>query len=86
MNDSSKVKPNHTQRAAIVYIRQSKPSQLVRNKESQRLQYGLVDRARALGFQNVSVIDTDQGVTGSGLAESPNCCSLMRFSISPRAQ
>jgi hypothetical protein len=27
MNDSSKVKLNHTQRAAIVYIRQSSPAQ-----------------------------------------------------------
>lgn len=28
MNDFSKVKPSHTQRAAFVYIRQSSPSQV----------------------------------------------------------
>ena len=66
-----KLTPERLLKKAIVYVRQSKPSQLIHNQESQRLQYGLVDRARALGFHNVMVIDTDLGRTGSGLAERP---------------
>jgi DNA invertase Pin-like site-specific DNA recombinase len=44
---------------------------LIHNQESQRLQYGLEDRARALGFQQITVIDEDLGRTGSGLVERP---------------
>jgi DNA invertase Pin-like site-specific DNA recombinase len=36
------------------------------NLESQRRQYGLVNRARALGWQEIDVIDDDLGVSGSG--------------------
>src|SRR5437764_6140254 len=66
---NSKLTPERLQKKAIVYVRQSKPSQLIQNQESQRLQYGLVDRARALGFENVLVIDEDLGRTASGLVE-----------------
>lgn len=66
-----KLTPERLRKRAIVYVRQSKPSQLIQNQESRRLQYGLAERARGLGFHNVSVIDTDLGVTGSGLAERP---------------
>jgi len=41
------------------------------NHESQRPQYGLVDRARELGFHDVVVIDEDLGRSGSGLVERP---------------
>src|SRR5207249_3045568 len=36
------------------------------NLESQRRQYGLVNRARARGWQEIDVIDDDLGVSGSG--------------------
>jgi DNA invertase Pin-like site-specific DNA recombinase len=68
---NSKLTPERLQKKAIVYVRQSKPSQLIHNQESQRLQYGLVDRARAVGFENVLVIDEDLGRTASGLVERP---------------
>ena len=58
-------------RKALVYIRQSKPSQVLHHQESQRRQYGLKDRARELGFQQVDIIDEDLGRTGSGLVERP---------------
>jgi len=45
MNDFSKVKPSHTQRAAFVYIRQSSPSQVEYNRESTGRQYALVEKA-----------------------------------------
>ena len=68
---NSKLTPEGLRKKAIVYVRQSKPSQLIDNQESRRLQYGLVDRARGLGFQQITVIDEDLGRTGSGLVERP---------------
>src|SRR6266498_3353266 len=66
-----KLTPERLLKKAIVYVRQSNPSQLINNQESRRLQYGLVERARALGIENVMVIDEDLGRTGSGLVERP---------------
>ena len=59
------------QRRAVVYVRQSSAGQVINNQESQRRQYGLADRARELGFRNISVIDDDLGRSGSGLVERP---------------
>jgi DNA invertase Pin-like site-specific DNA recombinase len=71
MNDSSKVKPNHTQRAAIVYIRQSSPAQVENHRESTARQYALVEKACQWGWapEQVIVIDEDLGLSGSGWAE-----------------
>jgi DNA invertase Pin-like site-specific DNA recombinase len=69
MTDLSKVKPAHLQRSAFVYVRQSTPSQVEHNRESTKRQYGLVDRAVALGWQReqVTVVDEDLGLSGSGI-------------------
>ncbi len=71
MIDTSKVQPAHRQRAAVVYVRQSTPHQLERNRESTQRQYALVDRALELGWQRgqISVIDEDLGLSGSGTVE-----------------
>ena len=45
--------PLNVFRQSLVYIRQSSPNQVLHHQESQRRQYGLVDRARELGFQQV---------------------------------
>jgi DNA invertase Pin-like site-specific DNA recombinase len=67
MTDPSKIKPSHTQRAALVYIRQSTPSQVEHNRESTARQYALADRACQLGWakEQVVVIDEDLGLSGS---------------------
>ena len=64
----NKITPEHLSRGAIVYIRQSTPGQVANNLESKRRQYGLADRARQVGWQEVTVIDDDQGHSGSGIA------------------
>jgi len=64
----NKIIPEHLSRGAIVYIRQSTPGQVANNLESKRRQYGLADRARQLGWQEVTVIDDDQGHSASGIA------------------
>lgn len=68
---TSKLTDEHLSRRAIVYIRQSTPGQVQENRESQRRQYELADRARELGFRQVDVIDDDLGRSGSGLKERP---------------
>ena len=42
---SGKIKSQHLNRKAVIYIRQSTLQQVHRHQESTRLQYGLVDRA-----------------------------------------
>jgi excisionase family DNA binding protein len=66
-----KLTAERLRRRGMVYVRQSSPGQVVHNQESQRRQYGLVDHARALGFQEVVVVDEDLGRSGSGLTERP---------------
>lgn len=66
-----KLTPERLSRKAVVYIRQSKPSQLIHNQESTRLQFSLVDRARTLGFQRVVVVDDDLGRSASGRVDRP---------------
>ena len=69
-NDSIEAHPSpqkigsvHFQRLAVVYVRQSTAQQVLRHEESTRLQYGLVDRARQLGWheESILVIDDDLG-------------------------
>src|SRR6202167_5805552 len=63
----SRIEADHLAREAIVYVRQSTIDQVIHNVESRRRQYGLVERARHLGWANVSVIDDDLGRSGSGV-------------------
>src|SRR4028119_1035882 len=49
-NTSPKLKPWHLDRAAIVYVRQSTPQQVLDHQESTARQYALADRAVALGW------------------------------------
>jgi DNA invertase Pin-like site-specific DNA recombinase len=62
---NSKLTAERLARKAVVYLRQSSPGQVQHNLESQRLQYALADRARALGWRTVEVIDTDLGWSAS---------------------
>ena len=64
----TKITTEHLARSACVYIRQSTADQLTHNHESRRRQYGLVDRARQLGWTTVEVIDDDLGRSGGGIA------------------
>jgi excisionase family DNA binding protein len=62
----TKITPEHLTRRAIVYVRQSTAYQVTNNLESQRRQYGLVERARQLGWSEARVIDDDLGRSGAG--------------------
>ena len=56
MTEQSKVTPNHLNRAAFVYVRQSTPTQVEHHRESTERQYALVDKAHALGWQRTDPV------------------------------
>jgi DNA invertase Pin-like site-specific DNA recombinase len=58
---TSKIHVQHLERTAIIYLRQSSERQLQQNKESQRLQYGLKERAKTLGWHRIEIVDDDLG-------------------------
>lgn len=67
-----KIKPEHLARKAIVYLRQSSEKQVRQNLESQRLQYDVAERMRALGWKQVEIVNSDLGSSAamaSGLRE-----------------
>jgi DNA invertase Pin-like site-specific DNA recombinase len=68
-----KVQGWHRDRLALVYVRQSTAAQVHDHQESTRLQYGLVERAVALGWapSRVLVIDEDLGHSASGVDARP---------------
>jgi len=65
---NNKITAEHLSRQASVYVRQSTSSQVIEHRESQRLQYRLVDRAKELGFseEKIIVIDSDLGTSATG--------------------
>jgi len=71
MMSPSKITPEHLARRAIVYVRQSSPTQVLHNLESQRRQYQLAQQARQLGFTTVDTIDEDLGCSAAGQKQRP---------------
>ena len=63
---SFKVADHHRQREACLYVRQSSPQQVINHTESTHRQYGLRQRAIALGWpdERIHTIDDDQGKSG----------------------
>jgi DNA invertase Pin-like site-specific DNA recombinase len=70
-SDPAKVSPNHLDRDAYLYVRQSTLRQVMENTESTQRQYALRERAIALGWsiERVVVIDCDQGQSGASAAD-----------------
>jgi DNA invertase Pin-like site-specific DNA recombinase len=70
MSDTSKITAAHLCRCAFVYIRQSSPHQVERNRESTDRQYRWVERAIELGWrrEHVTIFDEDLGISADGIA------------------
>ena len=66
---NAQIKENHLSRIAYVYIRQSTQYQTEHNLESQNRQYQLAEKAKAMGFRDVRVIDEDLGFSGGSASE-----------------
>jgi DNA invertase Pin-like site-specific DNA recombinase len=64
---TDKILSRHLDRLAVVYVRQSTMQQVLNHQESTRLQYGLGQRAVALGWSEARglVIDEDLGQSGA---------------------
>ena len=76
---SPKLRPWHLDRAAIVYVRQSTPQQVLDHRESTARQYALADRAVALGWprDRVVTIDDDLGKSGQSIEGRPGFQRLL---------
>jgi len=74
---SEKIKAQHLERGAYVYVRQSTPYQVRNHLEGQQRQYALRERAKQLGFRDVVVIDEDLGRSGGGMQERPGFGRLL---------
>ena len=61
MNTFDLIQPHHLQRRAVIYVRQSSPGQVLKNRESTRLQYALRSHAIERGWheRDTMVIDRD---------------------------
>ena len=63
---SDKIKSQHLQRKAILYVRQSSAYQVSHNAESQKLQYAMQERLQQLGWREIEVVDDDLGLSAAG--------------------
>lgn len=63
---SEKIRSQHLERKAILYVRQSSSYQVIHNLESQKLQYAMEARLRQLGWREIEVIDEDLGRSAAG--------------------
>jgi DNA invertase Pin-like site-specific DNA recombinase len=63
----SQLRPDHLQRDAWIYVRQSTLTQVRTHTASTARQYALVQRAQALGWsrEHIHVVDQDQGHSGA---------------------
>jgi DNA invertase Pin-like site-specific DNA recombinase len=61
------IRPQHLQRPAYVYLRQSTPGQVHAHRESTERQYALADRATELGWDRsqLYILDQDLGKSGT---------------------
>lgn len=66
LGSTSKIRDQHLDRLAIVYVRQSSPQQVLENRESRERQYALAQLAQRLGWpaERVVIIDEDQARSG----------------------
>ena len=82
---ANKVQPEHRDRLAVVYVRQSSRQQVLEHTRSTRLQYALVDRAVGLGWarSRVMVIDDDLGRSAALADSRPRFARRPRFPSLP---
>jgi DNA invertase Pin-like site-specific DNA recombinase len=64
---SEKIRSQHLQRKAILYVRQSSAYQVTHNLESQKLQYAMQERLMQLGWREIEVVDEDLGRSAAGM-------------------
>jgi len=70
ISNKTKIRPEHQDRAAMIYVRQSTLAQVRHHTGSTQRQYDLRERAQTLGWpaEQIQVIDADQGQSGASSA------------------
>ncbi|TNJ38903.1 recombinase family protein, partial [Phaeobacter sp. B1627] len=61
-----KIGPQHLERKAILYVRQSSAHQVLHNRESSALQYAMRGRLSDLGWSRIETVDDDLGRSAAG--------------------
>ena len=66
LSSQQKIAPQHLERLAVIYLRQSSPRQVRENFRSTERQYGLAEEAVKLGWEaeRVLTVDGDLGLSG----------------------
>jgi DNA invertase Pin-like site-specific DNA recombinase len=74
-----KIRPDHLDRLAFIYVRQSSLAQVLQNTASTARQYDLTQRALGLGWphERVVVIDQDLGQSGASATDRDGFQSLV---------
>lgn len=74
-----KVRQEHLNKNALIYVRQSTMAQVRFNQESTQRQYALREKALSLGWpeEGIQVIDGGLGISGSGRARRPGFAQLV---------
>ena len=77
--NNPKIRPDHLERQAFIYIRQSTLAQVRDNTGSKARQYDLRQRALNLGWsqENIFVVDQDQGHSGASIVGRDGFQSLV---------
>jgi DNA invertase Pin-like site-specific DNA recombinase len=81
------IKPHHLQRNAYVYLRQSSPGQVRRNREGQQRQQAMVDHVATLGWPRgrIILLDGDTGQSGSSQHGRTDFQTLLEAIIADKA-
>lgn len=76
---TDKITPQHLQKTAYVYIRQSSMGQVRHHRESTERQYALQDTARSFGWLpcRIKLLDGDLGRSGSSAADRADFKTLV---------
>ncbi len=74
-----RVTTSHTQRNALIYIRQSTANQLRFHQESTERQYKFHERALQLGWSTdkIEILDKDLGISGKEMTNRPDFRKLV---------
>ena len=69
------IKPHHLERSAYVYLRQSSPGQVRKNREGRQRQEAMVEHVAGLGWpqSRIILLDQDSGRSGSSQQVARTC-------------
>ena len=82
------IKPHHLKDTAYVYLRQSSPGQVRRNREGQQRQQAMVDHVATLGWprSRIILLDGDTGQSGSSQHGRTEFQTLLEAIVADKAE